>query len=282
MAMSVITRWYYLCLTPKTCKKHRGIEAWLRQCGSDEDTKLVTEVRRLQLRMAHTFLNVLLGPLFWHHFLESHVAFPFFFVCYKWMRCQVFGLNMEDVIFLKDIPSAENLFFDVFGGDLTQWWVGDSGENHGILHHFSWIQWQRVEWKGARKFSLRSSPLKLVSCKLYSRNGQEHIFKKKTAIRNDPISRGIAKFINLYWEMVYGSGYRTSKTNSHRWWNCQVGWDWKWYHADLSERPGADFAEELQMTRWLCDLFCEDFPKKSSGIWFGGLDCPFWKTWVLC
>jgi hypothetical protein len=40
---------------------------------------------------------------------------------------------------------------------------------------------------------------------------------KKTAIRNDPISRGIAKFINLYWEMVYGSGYRTSKTNSHRW-----------------------------------------------------------------
>ena len=63
MAMSVITRWYYLCLTPKTCKKHRGIEAWLRQCGSDEDTKLVTEVRRLQLRMAHTFLNVLLGPL---------------------------------------------------------------------------------------------------------------------------------------------------------------------------------------------------------------------------
>ena len=84
---------------------------------------------------------------------------------------------------------------------------------------------------------------------------------KKTAIRNDPISRGIAKFINLYWEMVYGSGYRTSKTNSHRWWNCQVGWDWKWYHADLSERPGADFAEELQMTRWLCDLFAKISPK---------------------
>ena len=113
-------------------------------------------------------------------FLGKSCCFSIFFVCYKWMRCQVFGLNMEDVIFLKDIPSAENLFFDVFGGDLTQWWVGDSGENHGILHHFSWIQWQRVEWKGARKFSLRSSPLKLVSCKLYSRNGQEHIFKKNS------------------------------------------------------------------------------------------------------
>lgn len=63
MATWIITRWYYLCLAPKTRKKHRGIEAWLRQCGSDEDTKPVTEVRRLQLRMAHTFLNVLLGPL---------------------------------------------------------------------------------------------------------------------------------------------------------------------------------------------------------------------------
>ena len=101
-------------------KNHRGIEAWLRQCGSDEDTKLVTEVRRLQLRMAHTFLNVLLGPLTheppkrcrqdddYFCTISWKVMLLFrFSVCYKWMRCQVFGLNMEDVIFLKDIPSAE-------------------------------------------------------------------------------------------------------------------------------------------------------------------------------
>ena len=146
------------CLAPKTRKKHRGIEAWLRQCGSDEDTKLVTEVRRLQLRMAHTFLNVLLGPLtheppkrcrqdddyFCTISWKVMLLFRFFLLYYKWMRCQVFGLNMDDVIFLKDVPSAE------FSGEF-------------------WCVWRRFDpgnasnEKGPGNFRWVSSPLKLVS-----------------------------------------------------------------------------------------------------------------------
>ena len=56
--------WIFFAAPPHKLDKARclQIEAWLRQCGSDEDTQLVTdEVRRLQLQMAHTFLNVLLG-----------------------------------------------------------------------------------------------------------------------------------------------------------------------------------------------------------------------------
>lgn len=53
------THYQKICLSLHKCVGR--LSAWLRQCGSDEDTKLVTEVRRLQLRMAHTFLNVLAG-----------------------------------------------------------------------------------------------------------------------------------------------------------------------------------------------------------------------------
>eukprot|EP00435_Cladocopium_sp_Y103_P045958 s211_g13.t1 len=47
-----------ICLSLDRCVDR--LSAWLRPCGSDEDTKQLTdEMRRLQLQMAHTFLNVL-------------------------------------------------------------------------------------------------------------------------------------------------------------------------------------------------------------------------------
>ena len=269
MAMSVITRWYYLCLAPKTRKKHRGIKAWLRQCGSDEDTKLVTEVRRLQLRMAHTFLNVLLGPLT-HEPPKRCRQDDDYFGTISWKVMLLFH-------FLFAISGCGVRFLvwtwgcDFFEGHTIRFWCVWRRFDPMMGGWFWWKPWnsspffldpmatrrmKRGQGIFAAFIALEAGQLQVIQQKW----ARTHL-QKKTAIRNDPISRGIAKFINLYWEMVYGSGYRTSKTNSHRWWNCQVGWDWKWYHADLSERPGADFAEELQMTRWLCDLFAKISPK---------------------